>query len=145
MGCQSRGHASRPGIADTTAQALIVAAGGSYYYAKKDLKGRKMDPHVRESRNNSGNVTCKRQSLSVSSAIAKRGFNDAEPRGTGEDRLKGFESSSHSASDAQHRTESTGSRPDRPASRNHAEDVKMDSQPTGVDTSGTSAGARSER
>ena len=45
-------------------QALVVAAGGSYYYAKKDLKGRKLDPAVRESRlresagNGNGTVTC---------------------------------------------------------------------------------------
>lgn len=47
-------------------QALVVAAGGSYYYAKKDLKGRKLDPAVRESRlresagngNGTGTVTC---------------------------------------------------------------------------------------
>ena len=44
----------------------MVAAGGSYYYAKKDLKGRKLDPAVRESRlresagngNGAGTVTC---------------------------------------------------------------------------------------
>lgn len=63
----------------------------------------------------------------------------------GEDRLKDFEESSKSASNAQHNVTSTSTKPDRPASRNHAEDVKMDSQPTGVDTSSSSAGARSER
>jgi len=48
-------------------QALVVAAGGSYYYAKKDLKGRKLDPTLRESRlkespggnTNTSPVTCK--------------------------------------------------------------------------------------
>lgn len=51
---------------DPDEQALVVAAGGSYYYAKKDLKGRKLDPAVRESRlrestgngNGTGTVTC---------------------------------------------------------------------------------------
>lgn len=51
----------------TNTQALVVAAGGSYYYAKKDLKGRKLDPTLRESRlkespggsTNTNPVTCK--------------------------------------------------------------------------------------
>lgn len=45
----------------------MVAAGGSYYYAKKDLKGRKLDPALRQSRlnespggnTNTDHVTCK--------------------------------------------------------------------------------------
>jgi hypothetical protein len=46
MGGMSTAHV----IECTNTQALVVAAGGSYYYAKKDLKGRKLDPTLRESR-----------------------------------------------------------------------------------------------
>ena len=59
-------HVSYLTKSDPDEQALVVAAGGSYYYAKKDLKGRKLDPAVRESRlresagngNGAGTVTC---------------------------------------------------------------------------------------
>jgi hypothetical protein len=58
----------------------VVAAGGSYYYAKKDLKGRKLDPTLRESRlkespggnTNTNPVTCKSHILIVLSLLTIR-------------------------------------------------------------------------
>jgi hypothetical protein len=64
------GRLKRVGL-ELTRQVLIVAAGGSYYYAKKDLKGRKLDPALREARlgqggsSSSGNITCGSPPLNI--------------------------------------------------------------------------------
>lgn len=129
-----------------------MAAGGSYYYAKQDLKGRKLDPAVRQGRTQSSNgkMTCESLSTLTPSLVSdscpcRSEVKDADACSVGEDRLNEMSQNSSNNNQQHDKTLNGSGGPERSATRMESDDIQMNSKPTGVDTSTSGPGSRSER